>query len=300
MRSAYIVAAALFAMPPSLSAQGVQSHKTLTECVDSVRTAERTMSEQARKEGKQLNYREWMGKRNAMLKACKVAFPLDKLRGEDLLTYANLSYSELREREGSDAGEAINRLLAEKGVSNELRAKALILAAQIATGGGERPTAEQLAKSDAYLAQLDALPDTYLEQKIAGHSSMLGYYRGYDIGSGMDKQARALVKLAQKVKDPMKAGGIRVRAYTHLAEVFGDKGQQDSIFYYLDKAKASVTDTGRGREYVEKDLESARARYALIGKAAPSVAAEHWINAPERKTMDLKGKVTLLEFTAHW
>jgi thiol-disulfide isomerase/thioredoxin len=52
---------------------------------------------------------------------------------------------------------------------------------------------------------------------------------------------------------------------------------------------------------VKSAIEPALARYRLVGAPAPAIEAPFWLNSPAGTTgVELKGRVTVIEFTAHW
>ncbi len=88
-------------------------------------------------------------------------------------------------------------------------------------------------------------------------------------------------------------------AYNGLAEVYGDFGRADSALAILHQAtidhpEISAVDADN---YLGSGLE----RYALVGRPAIPIEAAHWLNtSADPRALNTKGKITVIEFTAHW
>jgi thiol-disulfide isomerase/thioredoxin len=67
-----------------------------------------------------------------------------------------------------------------------------------------------------------------------------------------------------------------------------------------EEGKAALQQTTRNLASVERSLKADLARVELIGKEAPPITAEAWVNGPALSESDLKGKVVLLDFWAVW
>jgi thiol-disulfide isomerase/thioredoxin len=83
-----------------------------------------------------------------------------------------------------------------------------------------------------------------------------------------------------------------VSAYDNLAEAVAGQGENDRAIALLKSAKSDWPELA-GR------VDDTLARYLTVGNEAPAIAADTWLNH-EGGTLPLKGKVTLLQFTAHW
>jgi thiol-disulfide isomerase/thioredoxin len=149
-----------------------------------------------------------------------------------------------------------------------------------------------LEGSEKLVAEVDALPDSLADVKIGVHEYMLGTYDYLDVADGLANHANALIKLGRAASKPQ----VLVRAYASLARSAADKLHPDVALKILDDAEKEVGSTVVGDSY--KDF---RNRYALIGTPAPVVTGQWWVNtAPRESVVPGNGKVTLVEFTAHW
>jgi thiol-disulfide isomerase/thioredoxin len=155
------------------------------------------------------------------------------------------------------------------------------------------------AELEKYDASLDRLSDAVLDDKFTAHATLNGYYRGDDIDRGIVAHSTALLELAKKMtpEQRTKAAPTLINAYTNLAEVYAGQEENDRALETLRKARAEFADL----PYAEARIKPEYERYSLVGTPAPPIESPRWINTtPGRTSFDVKGKVTLLEFTAHW
>jgi thiol-disulfide isomerase/thioredoxin len=146
--------------------------------------------------------------------------------------------------------------------------------------------------AERYIAEIDALPDSVADIKIAAHSDMLGRYDYLDVADGLANHANALIALGRANHKPE----VLVRAFASLARSSADKLHPDVALKILDDAEKEIGAAKVGTSY--KDF---RERYALIGTQAPPVTGKWWVNSGPRDAVTPgNGKVTLVEFTAHW
>ncbi|MGH7583301.1 MAG: redoxin domain-containing protein, partial [Gemmatimonadales bacterium] len=250
--------------------------------------------------GKPVNVSALLAQRDTRLAECASQFSIASTNGPGLIALSGL-YTQL----GRDslAMAAVDKRLAEPGISTADSASALVTMISALT----RPDTVAILRAEPYMARLDAMPDAVVLQKIAAHARLNGEYRYLDVDSRIRQHSLAIIALAKHLKvAPSTARGPDVLnafdaliAYTDLAEVYGDVGQVDSALMVLDQAQRDhpeVTATD-----ADEILAPERARYALVGKAAPPIAAGQWLNSPEgTRVIDPGGKITVVEFTAHW
>lgn len=193
-------------------------------------------------------------------------------------------------RDTTNARVATDRLLADASLPPRLRGQALLLgmnreATRDPSHFGIIPAAEDFA------AKIDALPDSLADLKLQAHRSMLGRYEYLDVAAGLEHHATALIALGRTLHSP----SDMITGYESLARSFADRLQSDSALRILDAGEKELGAPATAR------FKDFRDRYALIGTPAPTVTARYWIN-PDSKgvAVPAKGKVMLVEFTAHW
>lgn len=185
---------------------------------------------------------------------------------------------------------ATERLLNDQSLPQRARAQGLIL-------GINRTIAENsshfgiLDDAEKFVSQIDALPDSLNDIKIQAHSRLLSQYEYLDVAAGLEKHALAVIALsrANPTSQSMASG------YQSLARSFADRLHPDSALRILDAGEKVI-----GPSAV-RTFQDFRNRYALIGQHASKIDAQWWINTEARSIVTpVAGKVTLIEFTAHW
>lgn len=238
--------------------------------------------------------------RTVRTKACAAKFNLATTTGADLLPLSTL-YSSI----GMDslARVAVNKRLAEPGLSEGDRANALV----VLIGAYTKPDTLVIAQAEPYMTQLDAMSDAVVMQKLDAHNSLNGEYRYLDVNDRIRQHSRAIIAIGKTLKAasvPSREPGavnpyMLLSAYSNLAEVYGDMGQVDSALITVEQALKDHPEISA--ESADPFLTPERERYQLVGKPSMALEAGHWLNAaPDTKTIDGKGKVTVIEFTAHW
>lgn len=232
--------------------------------------------------------------RLAMAKACAAKFDVATAAPADLGDLAQL-YLDAAQPELAKA--AVTRALPLTNQPPAARATTLATAISIALR--DPHSAERNARVEKMSDELDALPDAVIEQKIASHQSLLGYYRYDDIDAGIIKHATWLIETAKNAEPAgRKTLAPRVvSAYINMAQALAGQGMNDKALELLRRAPAELSDVPTAAKSVQPEIE----RLELVGSPAAPLTAPRWLNMPDgAKTLDLKGKVTLLEFTAHW
>jgi thiol-disulfide isomerase/thioredoxin len=228
-----------------------------------------------------------------LLRECAAAIDVEKLTPGDLAGAIEL-YSDAQQP------EIVERIV-KRGLAAEadVPTRAAVLTQVIRSLLRQPKSEARNATAERHSDMLDALPDTVIEQKIAAHSSLNGYYRGDDIDAGIIKHSTWLIDASKQVSPELrqKFANNFVSAYVNLAEALAGQGDNDKALDLLRRAQTELADLPRAADRVKPVL----ARYSLVGKPAAAVTAPVWLNrtaAPP--AIDLKGKVTLLQFTAHW
>jgi thiol-disulfide isomerase/thioredoxin len=202
----------------------------------------------------------------------------------DLITLFNMA------RDTAGARRATERLLTEKNLPPRAHGQALILG--MTQESSKDPSYFGIiAGAEKYVAQIDALPDSLNDIKLQAHQSMLGRYEYLDVAEGLYTHASAVIALGRKLHKP----DAMISGYASLARSFADRLNPDSALKILNTGEREIGAAATDR------FKDFRNRYALIGTPAASISPEWWIN-PDAKGIvaPVMGKVTLIEFTAHW
>ena len=169
------------------------------------------------------------------------------------------------------------------------------------------------ADAERFVRAIDSMSDAVLPVKIRAHQALLGRYEYADYDDGLRDQATKLLKLAQHALETHALGQtaarpgvpavdvaypIMVQAYSSLARAAGDFLHPDSALMILDEAERIV---GPVYPPARAEFEAPRAMYRLVGTKATPITAKWWINGKDgAKATPASGKVTLIQFTAHW
>jgi len=161
------------------------------------------------------------------------------------------------------------------------------------------PTPERNARLERVVDELDKLPEAYLTQKVNAHLALESYYRYDDIDAGIIKHAKWLIETVKvcDVADRKTIAPRVVSAYINMAEAWAGQGMNDEAIKLLKSAPQELADVPNAAAMVQPEID----RLQLVGTEGASITAPRWLNMPAGKTtVDFKGKVTLLEFSAHW
>lgn len=186
---------------------------------------------------------------------------------------------------------SLDRSLEAKGLSD--RARATVLRQAMTREIGRSTVFGILDDAEAYVTRIDALPDSMIDQKIAAHQTMMGRYDYLDVADGLANHANALIRMGRQANKP----AVLVSAFASLARSSADKLHPDVALKILDDAEKEI-----GSAVVKESYKDFRERYALIGTHAPTVTGKWWVNSPAdlEAVTPGNGKVTMVEFTAHW
>jgi thiol-disulfide isomerase/thioredoxin len=94
---------------------------------------------------------------------------------------------------------------------------------------------------------------------------------------------------------PKPLAGYRVYLFTTLAEIEARRGDLAAAKGILQEGLKQFSGS---RE--EKSLQSAMKQLDFIGKPAPAISAQKWLNSPPLSLEALKGKVVVIDFWAPW
>ena len=235
------------------------------------------------------NIRTLNTERQAMLRECTAKYDVDRTPVESLGPLIEM-YVEAQQPEL--ARKAIDRGLRDTTLTTAQRGNFLALSIRMLLR--QPKSAERNAEAESLVDQLDALGAEALESQITAHSSLNSYYRADDIDAGIIKHSNWLIATGRGLSPELRKrfGYPIVSAYDNLAEAVAGQGENERAIGIL---KSAQSDWPELADRVNSTLE----RYLTVGKDAPPVAGDTWFNT-EGKSVDLKGKVTLLQFTAHW
>jgi len=268
--------------------------RTVAECLLAVQQHPAKQAAAARKAGQKLDYRAYMTQAKELAGKYAARFKIATVKPADLPNLARL-YVEADQPEQARA--AIGRRLRNVRLTEVERADALVTAVEILMKG--TPSAESVKLGEEYTAQLDARSNAVLSQKIAAHNRMAGYYGYMDIDDKNLEHHQTLLKLIAQVP-PAEAKSFassKASAYDHIALVQANRGEVAQALATLEEGKAALADAPQYQSW----LKSAAERYALIGQPGAPLKGKYWINAaPETPQLEVRGQVTLIQFTAHW
>jgi thiol-disulfide isomerase/thioredoxin len=268
--------------------------QTLAECLKAVRDYAGQQYKATQAAGRQPDLEAITREKLELAGRFARRFPLDQVQGKDLEVLARLLV------EAGDAGGADRALaarLATPGLGAADQAEALMTGVEIAMTAPITEAA--LARAAGYAARLDALPGAPVRTRVAAHARLGGYYRGVDVDEQIAEHMSAVLALAGELApaDRQALGSSLVNAYTSLAEVYGDREQADQAITLLKRGLTDLSDIPAAK----RSLPAVIARYGLVGTRGAPIEAPDWLNAePGPATLDPAGRVTLLQFTAHW
>lgn len=228
--------------------------------------------------------------KNALAATCVSKFE----KSGDLAGLAEL-YSEAGQPE--KAKKTLTDALAASGQPAEARAATLGTAVSLTLR--EPKGDERNAYLEKLVDQLDTLPAAVFDRKLGAHSQLMGYYRGDDIDAGIIKHATWIIEASKSFtpEQRQRFSSAVVSSHVDMAEAWAGQGMNDQAIALLKRAKTDWADVPRMAERVDPEI----ARLELVGTPGAVLTAPRWLNMPAGKTeLDLKGSVTLLEFSAWW
>jgi thiol-disulfide isomerase/thioredoxin len=232
--------------------------------------------------------------RLAMTRECAAKFDLATAPDAELTALVEL-YSDAGDQEKATA--AVERALALKGQSPEQRAPTLSMAVTMLLRQ-EKGEARN-ARLEAIVDEMDRLPAAFFDRKFAAHQSMNGYYRYDDIDAGIIKHSTWIIEAGRGLAGDVRAkyGSGIISAYVNMAQAWAGQGRNDEAIALMRRAITDWPEVPSAAARVQPEIE----RLMLVGTPGAPLTAPRWLNTPaDLKSLDLKGSVTLLEFTAHW
>jgi thiol-disulfide isomerase/thioredoxin len=231
--------------------------------------------------------------RLTMIRACAARFDLSKMPAAELGPLTEL-YVEAQQLDL--AQQALARGLADQSIDPVSRANLLAVAVRTTLRQPKSP--ERNALAERYMDSLDGLGLAALDSQITAHAALNGYYRGDDIDSGIIRHSTWLISTGKGLDAARRKQYMNtiVAAHLNLAEARAGQGENDRALELLNTA---ITDWADSPAAVAR-VNDVLARYKLVGTAAPPIEAHSWLNRSGSDPLDLKGRATLLQFTAHW
>jgi len=227
--------------------------------------------------------------------ACAAQFAKGDLPAADLPALAEL---QVEAQQIGAAKQTIARALAAPGTDAAAKAATLATGVRILSRQIRQPGV--LDQAEAWVAELEKLPATFVRERIEAHGVLNSYYRADDIDAGIIKHSMRLlelnVALPPEQRTPQLSNTI-IAAYSNLAEAWAGQEQTADALDLLRRAPVEL----KGVDGVAERLAPTIERYELVGKPAAAIEAPAWLNAPDGTTrMEMAGGVTWLQFTAHW
>jgi thiol-disulfide isomerase/thioredoxin len=240
------------------------------------------------------------GDKPSIAAACIARWPLATTHGAGLLELAKL-YGEADRHD--EARAAVEKRLAEPSITDAERGDALdswIVATQRGSRVEEnRPRSIRAAEEVA--PRLEQLGDGATWQKLIAYRWLTSYYRGDPDENGkVFYAASRFMELYSKL-DPTRQRDNEAQfglycAYEDLAGVYSSRGDIAHSIALLHEGLEKLANPS-----YNKGLQKALLHYELVGKPAPPMEAPYWLNtAPPGNRVAFAGKVTVVEFTAHW
>ena len=159
----------------------------------------------------------------------------------------------------------------------------------------DTPTLAALAAMDSLAIRLDALPASVNDLKALAHQKLLVDSKALKDHDRIMHHARRVIDCGSEIRPRARIlNDVIGRAADDLAQAFGDNGQADSAIAMLDRVRRVLGDA----RFATSGLATVRSRYALVGRPAPPIEAQHWLNTDLRGPIAPdRGKVTLIQFT---
>jgi hypothetical protein len=176
----------------------------------------------------------------------------------------------------------------------EQRAAALL---QLMKKYSENPDAKTVfAECQRVAAQIDSIPGVH-RHKLVAHGALISWANNADFDDVARTNVDAVIALIPSLTpDELKNEknvAILVNAYQTRATHQANALHADSALQTLATAQKTLAAIPNIAEAFASDIK----RYSMVGKPAPAIHADYWIN---NQAGPLKGTATVLVFTANW
>ncbi|MDO8836514.1 MAG: hypothetical protein Q7V01_13010, partial [Vicinamibacterales bacterium] len=227
-------------------------------------------------------------------RACAAPFATATLGAADLASLAELHFEA---GQPAVARQVLDRALALPGADAAGRATTLVTAVRVLSRQIRQPGI--LAQAEAYVADLEKLPPSFVRERVEAHGVLNNYYRADDIDAGIISHSTRIIELNPLLNADQRAAlaNTLVAAYSNLAEALAGQERTPEALDALRRAPTELV----GIEGVAERLRPTLERYELVGTPGAPIEAPRWLNGtPAGKKIDPKGQVTWIQFTAHW
>lgn len=177
---------------------------------------------------------------------------------------------------------------------------ALAIAEEVIASGGDDIAEAKMVKVQALLGS-ERVDEAYrifneIESDIKPNEDLYNAWISFAFEAS-DKNVRKLYtqKLVDTAELPDQFKGYRHMFHANLASIAKEEKDVEGAREILKNA-IGIIDDPRGK----KSLESELSQIELLGKKAPPINAEAWINSPALSLDSLKGKVVVIDFWAPW
>jgi len=291
-------AAVVLTLALAVSAQTpapVDQPATASACLSATRAFQQTRMKEAGTPLAREKYDVILAETKAYAKACIAKLPIGTLPAAEQLPLANL-YSESGQPELAIA--TLQKALDANRADAAEQARLLVGTIRLVM---RQPVSESRnAAAEKLVDQVEALPASFVRERIEAHGALNGYYRADDIDAGIIKHSTRLIELNRGLTPDQRVAPISnllLAAYENLAEALAGQEQNDKALDVLRRAPAELAGVAGVAERIQPVLE----RYQLVGTPGAAIEAPTWLNAPAgTTTIEMKGSVTWLQFTAHW
>ena len=219
-------------------------------------------------------------------------FTLDKWKGEELLSLARL-YELAKQHESAE--KALTAYLRDPDAQKKTTALKQMLYALV----GQEKWKEALPVASSLLDE-----PVYDQDIIFVTQAVIDGLRVTDLKQALALSEKRLLKLftyaEANVKNPGHAAKVLDLAI-ELGTLYRESGDMSKAeqFYSSLLAKFNASPLATEKR-VKSSVEAAIHRARLIDTEAPAIAAVEYIDMQRTNISDLKGKVILLDFLAHW
>lgn len=269
--------------------------QTPAECLTAIQNHPRLQAEAARKAGEKPNFRQYQTESQAMAKKYAAKFTVESVKETELIALARLFVSA---QQYDQAHAAIKRRLASPNLTADDRAEALTVGVDVTLSVKDINDAV-LQQAESYVAQIDALPGVPVRRQLTAHGRIGGYYSYADMDAKNLEHHEKIIELINKLPAEERKPFLNQKAgaYDSIALVHANRGQADKAIEILKNATTEMAGVPNSSQWFSQTIK----RYSQIGQPAPPIKATHWINGDNApKELSFGGRVTLLQFTAHW
>ena len=188
------------------------------------------------------------------------------------------------------ANRTFARAFGPQGLRDTARANAMLIAMRAYGWGQGYDDPRNRALSMALLPHIDSIPGA-LEQRVRARTMLPGAPSDSGADAPANRTANEIFALARQMSPAQirRTASEIAGVYTGLATGYGDRRQADSALALLRTAPAEL----------QGALASTIGRYEMIGRPAPAIHADMWVNGPGSER-SRGATATLVVFTAVW